>query len=110
MRWASTPAHAAVFEDALSGVAAGRAGVSVRSSGSTAGGRADALREHGATVVVGDLADLLGGRLVIAQDTFPVDPWLVRETQLVLDLLGFLRVRLRAVQRAHRVPREPRRG
>lgn len=25
---------------------------------------------------------------MIAQDTFPVDPWLVRETQLVLDLLG----------------------
>ncbi|PRY18515.1 beta-phosphoglucomutase family hydrolase [Kineococcus rhizosphaerae] len=55
------PARAVVFEDALSGVAAGRAGgfgavVGVDRLGH---GHGDALREHGATVVVTDLADLL---------------------------------------------------
>ncbi|MEZ0494205.1 beta-phosphoglucomutase family hydrolase [Kineococcus sp. TBRC 1896] len=58
------PGRAAVFEDALSGVAAGRAG----GFGAVVGvdrhpgrpGHADALREHGATLVVTDLADLLG--------------------------------------------------
>jgi beta-phosphoglucomutase family hydrolase len=55
------PRRAAVFEDALSGVAAGRAGgfelvVGVDRVG---GGHADALRENGADVVVGDLGELL---------------------------------------------------
>jgi beta-phosphoglucomutase family hydrolase len=53
------PAHAAVFEDALAGVSAGRAGgfgfvVAVDRTG-----HADALRAHGADVVVADLAELL---------------------------------------------------
>lgn len=55
------PSEAAVFEDALAGVAAGRAG----SFGAVVGvdrvgqGHAEALSEHGASVVVEDLAELL---------------------------------------------------
>ncbi|NMH98184.1 beta-phosphoglucomutase family hydrolase [Pseudonocardia acidicola] len=56
------PGVAVVFEDALAGVQAGRAG----NFGSVIGvdrlGQAEALREHGADVVVADLADLLGGQ------------------------------------------------
>ena len=54
------PAQAAVFEDALAGVA-GRAApaASATSSASTASASADALRAHGADVVVDDLAELL---------------------------------------------------
>jgi beta-phosphoglucomutase family hydrolase len=54
--------EAAVFEDALAGVAAGRAGRFGRVVGVDRVGQADALREHGADVVVKDLADLLAGR------------------------------------------------
>jgi beta-phosphoglucomutase family hydrolase len=50
---------AAVFEDALAGVAAGRAGKFGRVVGVNRTGQADALREHGADVVVDDLAELL---------------------------------------------------
>jgi beta-phosphoglucomutase family hydrolase len=55
------PKHAAVFEDALAGVEAGRAGgfgcvVGVDRLG---GGHAGDLREHGADVVVKDLEELL---------------------------------------------------
>lgn len=53
------PAHAAVFEDALSGVAAGRAGNFGFVIGVDRVGQADALRQHGADIVVDDLADLL---------------------------------------------------
>jgi beta-phosphoglucomutase family hydrolase len=53
------PANAAVFEDALSGVTAGRAGAFGFVVGVDRVGQADALREHGADVVVSDLADLL---------------------------------------------------
>ncbi len=53
------PAAAAVFEDALAGVAAGRAGRFGFVIGVDRSGQADALREHGADVVVQDLADLL---------------------------------------------------
>jgi beta-phosphoglucomutase family hydrolase len=57
------PSHAAVFEDAIAGVAAGRAGgfgfvVGVDRVGH---GHADALRAHGADIVVSDLAELLEG-------------------------------------------------
>jgi beta-phosphoglucomutase family hydrolase len=55
------PAHAAVFEDALAGVAAGRAGGFGHVVGVNRGDEAAALREHGADVVVDDLADLLAG-------------------------------------------------
>jgi beta-phosphoglucomutase family hydrolase len=53
------PDEAAVFEDALAGVAAGRAGRFVCVVGVDRVGHADSLREHGATVVVRDLAELL---------------------------------------------------
>jgi beta-phosphoglucomutase family hydrolase len=53
------PAQAAVFEDALAGVAAGRAGRFACVVGVDRAGHADALREHGADVVVADLSELL---------------------------------------------------
>ncbi len=51
--------QAAVFEDALAGVAAGRAGGFGFVVGVDRVGQADALREHGADIVVRDLAELL---------------------------------------------------
>ncbi|SCG45301.1 beta-phosphoglucomutase family hydrolase [Micromonospora inositola] len=53
------PANAAVFEDALAGVAAGRAGGFGHVVGVDRVGQADELRAHGADVVVTDLAELL---------------------------------------------------
>jgi beta-phosphoglucomutase family hydrolase len=53
------PGEAAVFEDALAGVAAGRAGGFAYVVGVDRVGHADELREHGAAVVVQDLAELL---------------------------------------------------
>ena len=53
------PAAASVFEDALAGVAAGRSGKFGFVVGVDRVGQADALRSHGADVVVSDLADLL---------------------------------------------------
>ncbi|MFC3503968.1 HAD family hydrolase [Micromonospora krabiensis] len=53
------PAQAAVFEDALSGVEAGRAGRFGYVVGVDRVGQADELLTHGADVVVTDLADLL---------------------------------------------------
>jgi len=52
-------AEAAVFEDALAGVEAGRAGRFGCVVGVNRSDEADALREHGADVVVDDLAELL---------------------------------------------------
>jgi beta-phosphoglucomutase family hydrolase len=52
-------AQAAVFEDALAGVQAGRAGSFGYVVGVDRVGQADALRQHGADVVVKDLAELL---------------------------------------------------
>ena len=51
--------QAAVFEDALAGVAAGRAGRFGFVVGVDRVGQAEALREHGADIVVRDLAELL---------------------------------------------------
>ena len=56
------PARAAVFEDALAGVAAGRAGRFGLVVGVDRVGQAEALRTHGADVVVRDLAELLDAR------------------------------------------------
>jgi beta-phosphoglucomutase family hydrolase len=53
------PPHAAVFEDALAGVEAGRAGGFGCVVGVNRVGQAEALRAHGADVVVDDLAELL---------------------------------------------------
>jgi len=51
--------EAAVFEDALAGVEAGRAGKFACVVGVDRVDHADALREHGATIVVEDLAELV---------------------------------------------------
>jgi beta-phosphoglucomutase family hydrolase len=53
------PAQAAVFEDALAGVEAGRAGAFGWVVGVDRSDEAEALRRHGADVVVQDLAELL---------------------------------------------------
>jgi HAD superfamily hydrolase (TIGR01509 family) len=53
------PGNAAVFEDALAGVEAGRAGQFGYVVGVDRVGQADALRAHGASIVVKDLGDLL---------------------------------------------------
>jgi beta-phosphoglucomutase family hydrolase len=53
------PADAAVFEDALAGVAAGRAGKFGLVVGVDRAGQAAQLRAHGADIVVKDLGDLL---------------------------------------------------
>jgi beta-phosphoglucomutase family hydrolase len=53
------PGKAAVYEDALAGVAAGRAGGFGFVVGVDRVGQAAALREHGASTVVTDLGDLL---------------------------------------------------
>lgn len=55
------PGRAAVAEDALSGVAAGRAGSFGLVIGVDRGAGRDALIAHGADVVVGDLAQLVEG-------------------------------------------------
>jgi beta-phosphoglucomutase family hydrolase len=52
-------AAAVVFEDALAGVEAGRAGDFACVVGVDRNGDAEALREHGADIVVADLAELL---------------------------------------------------
>ncbi|SDM27513.1 HAD family hydrolase [Allokutzneria albata] len=53
------PGATAVFEDALSGVAAGRAGEFGLVVGVDRAGQAEALRQHGADIVVDDLGELL---------------------------------------------------
>jgi len=58
-RLGAEPRRSAVFEDALAGVAAGRAGGFGLVVGIDRAGQAQALREHGADVVVKDLADML---------------------------------------------------
>lgn len=55
-----TPAQAAVFEDALAGVEAGRAGAFGWVVGVDRVGQAVALKAHGADVVVSDLSELIG--------------------------------------------------
>ncbi|MEU1012931.1 beta-phosphoglucomutase family hydrolase [Streptomyces sp. NPDC005890] len=56
------PGEAAVFEDALAGVEAGRAGRFGVVVGVDRVGQADQLRAHGADIVVRDLAELLEPR------------------------------------------------
>jgi beta-phosphoglucomutase family hydrolase len=56
---AVAPQQSAVFEDALAGVAAGRAGGFGVVVGVDRVGQAAALREHGADLVVSDLVELL---------------------------------------------------
>jgi beta-phosphoglucomutase-like phosphatase (HAD superfamily) len=56
------PSEAAVFEDALAGVDAGRAGHFGLVVGVDRIGRATELKQHGADVVVSDLGELLEQR------------------------------------------------
>lgn len=56
-----TPRQAAVFEDALAGVEAGRAGGFGLVVGVDRAGQTEDLRRHGADIVVRDLSDLLNG-------------------------------------------------
>ncbi len=56
------PGHAAVFEDAIAGVQAGRAGNFRFVVGVDRVGQAEALRAHGADIVVRDLAELLNSQ------------------------------------------------
>jgi HAD superfamily hydrolase (TIGR01509 family) len=56
------PSQAAVFEDAPAGLEAGRAGRFGLVVGVERMGQADALRDHGADVVVNDLSELLEHR------------------------------------------------
>ncbi len=56
------PADAAVFEDAVSGVEAGRAGNFGIVVGVDRVGQAEALRRYGADIVVRDLAEMLEAR------------------------------------------------
>jgi beta-phosphoglucomutase-like phosphatase (HAD superfamily) len=53
------PGQAAVFEDALAGVAAGHAGRFGFVVGVDRAGQADALLQRGADIVVSDLSELL---------------------------------------------------
>ena len=55
------PAHCAVFEDAVAGVQAGRAGAFGWVVGVDRVGKAEALGSHGADTVVRDLGELLEG-------------------------------------------------
>lgn len=57
-RLGAEPAQAVVFEDALAGVEAGRAGHFGCVVGVDRVGQAQALKDHGATVVVSDLSEL----------------------------------------------------
>ena len=98
--------QAVVFEDALAGVASGRAGGFGFVVGVDRVGHADALREHGADVVVQDLAELLRERSPRSRRTsvgrqarrsamspdpgrpFTVEPWHVREPKLDMAAIG----------------------
>jgi beta-phosphoglucomutase family hydrolase len=55
-----SPGQAAVFEDALAGVEAGRAGAFGLVVGVDRVGQREALKQHGASIVVDDLEELLG--------------------------------------------------
>jgi beta-phosphoglucomutase family hydrolase len=56
------PDEAVVFEDAIAGVEAGQAGAFALVVGVDRVGHAQALRDHGADIVVADLAELIEGR------------------------------------------------
>jgi alpha,alpha-trehalose phosphorylase len=82
------PGRAVVVEDALAGVAAGRAGSFGLVVGVDRGGNAAGLAAHGADIVVGDLSELLttptdrvhrllaaARRIIAATGDYPVEPW-----------------------------------
>ena len=83
------PDHAVVYEDALAGVQAGRSGNFAYVVGVDRVGQADALKQHGASIVVQDLAELLEDwPFVIQHPAFRVEPWAIREAELHLDALA----------------------
>ncbi len=77
------PARAAVIEDALAGVTAGRSGAFGLVVGVGAAGAAPALLAAGADVVVPDLAPLAERAAAhgVDRDRFPVDEWALIETR-----------------------------
>ena len=81
------PGGAAVFEDALAGVAAGRAGGFGFVIGVDRVGQAEQLFAHGADTVVSDLADLMS-QPMINHPSFSIEPWCLRATELDLEVLG----------------------
>ncbi len=82
------PAQAVVFEDALAGVEAGRAGNFGWVVGVDRTGHAEALREHGADIVRRGPRRVAGARAVIGPDVFSVEPWSICERELHLDVLA----------------------
>ena len=104
------PTQAAVFEDALAGVAAGRAGgfgyvvgVDRREPGACVEEARRRRRRHRPRGAV-------GRQPVIPDARFPVEPWQVREVGARPGHAGPVGVDLRAVERAHRATGQPRRG
>ncbi len=81
------PAQAAVFEDALAGVEAGRAGKFGYVVGVDRVGQADELRQHGAERRR-DRPEQAAGSGMIAQPEFSEEPWSLRETGLDLSQLA----------------------
>lgn len=67
------PGQAAVFEDALAGVEAGRAGGFGLVVGVDRVGHTDDLLRHGADIVVSDLADLMSGDALLPADSSRAD-------------------------------------
>ncbi|MDD9206748.1 glycosyl hydrolase family 65 protein, partial [Georgenia sp. 10Sc9-8] len=96
----TTADRSVVVEDALSGVAAGRAGDFGLVVGVDRGAGADALREAGADVVVQDLDELVDPERPeevaaapflpdpVDRLRFPADPWCLRETAVDGSDLG----------------------
>lgn len=90
-----TPQRAVAVEDAIAGVEAGRAGNFVLVIGVDRAGQADALRAHGADVVVQDLAEVsvdAQGTLPSALEAMPaiVEAIGARQLALFLDYDGTL--------------------
>ena len=75
------PQRAVVVEDALAGVEAGHAGGFALVIGVDRAGQADALREHGADVVVQDLAQ-------VAVEEMPVPPSALDALQEIVESIG----------------------
>src|SRR6516164_7032614 len=116
-RLSVAPGRAIVVEDALAGVAAGRAGAFGLVVGVDRGGNAAELAAHGADIVVGDLSALLtkptdrvhrllaaARRIIAATGDYPVEPWrlveraynprFVEQTETLFALSnGFLGIR-----------------
>ena len=109
-RSASRPAQAAVFEDALAGVEAGRAG-ELRLRGRRRPRRAGrgSSRAHGAEHRRRATSASCSSAM-IRHPAFALEPWALRETRARPRRARADRVGVRALQRAHRAARQPRRG